>query len=99
MTGDWDIQLIRDIFCDDDAKVILAIPVTSEQENTLAWHYDQRAYFQSEVHTRFVEGALLTGSVRTVALPVRARPTSRMTCGALFGRWNFPIKVNTFYGG
>ena len=45
MTGDWDIQLIRDIFCDDDAKVILAIPLTSEQENTRTWHYDQRGLF------------------------------------------------------
>jgi hypothetical protein len=44
-TGDWNIQLVRDTFWEQDAKIILDLPLTSAWENSLAWHYDSRGLF------------------------------------------------------
>jgi hypothetical protein len=41
-TGGWDIQLIRDIFWEEDAQLILAIPVHGGMENRAAWHFDKK---------------------------------------------------------
>ena len=46
VTGDWDTQLVRDTFWNDDARVILALPVNTARENVLAWHYDKKGCFQ-----------------------------------------------------
>jgi len=44
-TGDWDTQLVRDILWNEDVKVILALPINTERDNVLAWHYDNKGVF------------------------------------------------------
>lgn len=44
-TGKWDTRLVKDVFWEEDAAVILAIPVYADREDTLAWHYDKNGLF------------------------------------------------------
>jgi hypothetical protein len=44
-TGNWDGELIRDIFWEDDVQHILAIPIKHGREDNIAWHYDPRGIF------------------------------------------------------
>lgn len=44
-TGVWDEVLVRDIFWEMDADLILTIPVKTEYEDCLAWHYDAKGIF------------------------------------------------------
>ena len=44
-TGTWDVQLVRDIFSEQDASIILSIPVHAGMENRVAWHFDKRGAF------------------------------------------------------
>lgn len=44
-SGSWDAQLVRDVFWDEDAEVILALPVHGGRANTLAWHFDKHGIF------------------------------------------------------
>lgn len=44
-TGGWDAQLVRDIFWEEDARMILAIPVHEGMENRAAWHFDKKKEF------------------------------------------------------
>jgi hypothetical protein len=44
-TGNWDGELVRDIFWEDDVQHILAIPIKHGREDTIAWHYDPRGMF------------------------------------------------------
>lgn len=37
-----DEELVRDTFWENNAKLILAIPVRVEQEDFLAWHFDSK---------------------------------------------------------
>ena len=41
----WDSDLIQTVFGPDDAKEILAIPVRSDMEDWVAWHYDAKGVF------------------------------------------------------
>lgn len=45
MFGNWDEELVRDIFSIDDAAHILAIPLISGMEDHVAWHYDSKGVF------------------------------------------------------
>lgn len=45
VTGGWDTQLIRDTFWDEDAQLILVIPVHGGMENMAAWHFDKKGIF------------------------------------------------------
>jgi hypothetical protein len=36
---------VEDIFWEDDAKVILAIPIKHGREDAIAWHYDPKGLF------------------------------------------------------
>ena len=45
VTGTWDEELIRDIFWEEDYKLILALHVSEGHENSLAWHYDKHGKF------------------------------------------------------
>lgn len=45
MTGTWDTVLVRDIFWEEDAKVILSLPVHKNRENVLAWHFEENGIF------------------------------------------------------
>ncbi|GJN00674.1 hypothetical protein PR202_ga17870 [Eleusine coracana subsp. coracana] len=44
-TGEWDRELIEDIFWEEDRQNILAIPLNSYIEETLAWHFDNKGLF------------------------------------------------------
>jgi hypothetical protein len=44
-TGGWDSQLVRDTFREEDAKVILAIPIHGGLENRAAWFFDKKGIF------------------------------------------------------
>ena len=43
--GTWDEQLVRQTFCQEDAEIILAIPVHTEMDDCVAWHYDKKGIF------------------------------------------------------
>ncbi|WVZ92941.1 LOW QUALITY PROTEIN: hypothetical protein U9M48_038971, partial [Paspalum notatum var. saurae] len=45
MTGQWDIELIKEIFWEEDVKKILAIPLRPNREDMLSWHYDTKGLF------------------------------------------------------
>lgn len=44
-TGTWDSVLVKDIFWEEDATIILAMSVHEGRENALAWHYDKHGIF------------------------------------------------------
>jgi len=37
---DWDVELVKRIFWEEDVKVILALPIHEGRDNLIAWHYD-----------------------------------------------------------
>ena len=45
INGGWNHQLVNDIFWEEDAKHILAIPIRSDMDDFLAWHYDKKGVF------------------------------------------------------
>jgi hypothetical protein len=44
-TGTWDKELVHDIFWEEDVKLSLAIPIKHGEEDTPAWHYDNKGIF------------------------------------------------------
>jgi len=51
--GTWDEQLVRQTFCQEDAEIILAIPVHTEMDDCVAGHYDKKGdFFRSNRHIR-----------------------------------------------
>lgn len=44
-SGTWDVQLVKDVFWEEDSEVILALPVHGGRANTLAWHFDKHGIF------------------------------------------------------
>lgn len=45
ITGKWDVQLVGDIFHEEDVPVILGIPLREIGEDYRAWHYDPKGIF------------------------------------------------------
>jgi len=45
ITGGWDSQLIKDVFCEEDAALILSIPTRPDHEDFVAWHFDPKGKF------------------------------------------------------
>jgi len=45
ISEDWDTQLVLDTFREEDAKVILALPLNISTGEALAWHYDHKGVF------------------------------------------------------
>jgi ribonuclease HI len=45
MTGDWDVELVKELFWEEDQQIILAIPVFEGRDNILAWHFDKHGKF------------------------------------------------------
>lgn len=43
--GDWDEDLIKQMFNEKDAEEILQIPISEGNEDWLAWHFDKRGLF------------------------------------------------------
>jgi hypothetical protein len=48
-TGQWDVQLVREIFWEEDVELILALPVHQGRDNSLAWHYDKHGVFSVKI--------------------------------------------------
>ena len=44
-SGGWDVELVKDIFWQEDADLILALLVHEGRPNMLAWHYDKQGKF------------------------------------------------------
>lgn len=42
ISGTWDEQLVKDIFCAEDAQRILRIPLRDGVDDFIAWHYDSK---------------------------------------------------------
>jgi hypothetical protein len=46
VTGQWDdLLVVTQTFVEEDAKVILSLPVHVDMEDVIAWHYDTRGIF------------------------------------------------------
>jgi hypothetical protein len=45
ITNMWDEELIQGIFHEDDAAVILGIPLAANRENSIAWQFDKKGLF------------------------------------------------------
>jgi hypothetical protein len=43
--GQWDVELVRQTFHEDDVQTILAISVNEAFEDSIAWHFDKRGIF------------------------------------------------------
>jgi hypothetical protein len=44
-TGQWDTLLVTQTFVEEDSKLILSLPVHSDMEDVIAWHYDNSGLF------------------------------------------------------
>ena len=44
-TNSWDTQLVRQTFCQEDANVILSIPIFEQHEDFVAWQFDRKGLF------------------------------------------------------
>jgi len=45
ITNRWDASLIQSMFCQEDANVILKIPLREDEEDFIAWHPDTKGRF------------------------------------------------------
>jgi hypothetical protein len=45
VTGEWDVQLVKEVFWEEASAVILALPVHEGRENFIAWHFDNHGKF------------------------------------------------------
>jgi len=45
VSGDWDTQLIHEVFWEEDWNRILSIPIKPGMEDILAWHFDKKGVF------------------------------------------------------
>jgi hypothetical protein len=45
VTGSWDVQLVNQLFSNDEISPILAIPIVEDMDDFLAWHLDSRGVF------------------------------------------------------
>ena len=43
--GQWDETLVRDTFREEDARLILAIPLRDDMEDFRGWHFDHKGVF------------------------------------------------------
>jgi|UPI0001A83224 hypothetical protein len=44
-SGSWDVELVKDVFWEEDADIILALPVHEGRDNFLAWHFNEHGIF------------------------------------------------------
>ena len=56
ITGTWDHQLVKDLFWEEDAINILAIPVRQNSDDIIAWHYDPKGIFSVKSAYHVLEG-------------------------------------------
>jgi hypothetical protein len=44
-TGQWDVNIVRAVFNQEDANEILSILVGKDMDNWIAWHFDSKGVF------------------------------------------------------
>lgn len=44
-TGQWDEELVRELFWTEDVPIILALPTHVEMQDVATWHYDPKGLF------------------------------------------------------
>jgi hypothetical protein len=94
ITGLWDEQLVKEIFWEEDATIILAFPIFEGTENSLAWHYDKKGLFSVRSAYRVCRDDLLRRAIRG-----EAQASSRNQPDPLWGKiWdlNCPSKIKHF---
>jgi hypothetical protein len=64
ISGNWDMQLVKDIFCEEDARTILALPVLEGQHNKLAWHFDRKGIFTVKTAYKLFRDDILSRETR-----------------------------------
>ena len=42
ISAEWDSQLIKSVFWEEDVQRILGIPIKNGMDDLLAWHYDKK---------------------------------------------------------
>jgi hypothetical protein len=83
-----------------DAKVILAIPLTSDQENTLAWHYDQRGLFSVRSAYKVCRRGIANRQRRNGGTSSLGSANKQDDLWSSLWKMEIPNKVkNTSYGG
>jgi hypothetical protein len=50
-TGTWDTELVKDLFWEEDVVNTLAIPVHTDREDSVAWHFDKKRAFLCQIGT------------------------------------------------
>lgn len=63
--GEWDKELIQDIFWEEDVRNILAIPLNMGSEDFAAWHFDPRGIFTVKSAYHYSRGSARASSVST----------------------------------
>lgn len=67
VTGQWDRILINDLFWEEDARVILALPVHEGREDVLAWHFDRLGRFSVKSAYKLYRDDIMRTRSRTPA--------------------------------
>jgi hypothetical protein len=62
VVGTWDEVLVRQTFSQEDAEVILRIPICEHEQDHLAWHFDDKGRFS--VKSAYTVHSLATSEVR-----------------------------------
>ena len=44
ISAEWDSQLIKSVFWEEDVQRILGIPIKNGMDDLLAWHYDKKGF-------------------------------------------------------
>jgi hypothetical protein len=55
----WYSQLVQETFCDEDAQLILAIPLRENQRDFIAWHADPKVFFLSKRRMLLVSAGVI----------------------------------------
>lgn len=64
ITGSWDEELVKDTFWEEDASIILALPIFEGRENRLACHFDKRGLFSVKSAYRVCKGDIIRKASR-----------------------------------
>lgn len=102
VTGQWDMDLLQQSFCQEDIELISSIPLREGMEDSLAWHFDPKGNFsvKSAYKLHVEETVRLKGSnaessnAPTSSLGPRVETTR---CGLIFGLSGVRIRSRCFY--
>jgi len=88
-TGGWDVPLVRELFWEEDARLILALPVHEEQDNIPAWHFDSKGLFtvksaykvyRADITNRSIRGAPQSSSNGTAECEIFWKAIWNLKC-------------------